>query len=341
MYHDPKGLFIVIEGDEGTGKSTVAKALAARLAEADIDHVHMREPGDFKGADSLAEEVRATLLKKGRKEIIHPVTDILLHMGYRHQNIENIIKPGVSAGKVVISERFLPSTVALNIYPHMKKQPELYDMFCGLMPMVSNGAPVPVTFILTLPEEARTARLEGRELDRYEEAPHTELVSEAYRQLSQGPDMVVVDASNPIEKIVDYLFAVITQLQEKQANEFADFDKQMEENPELIAAASGETLESAAPAMEEPAEPVEFNLEQAVEEAVNDLVVPELFNGSEEAVEAYKPWARTYILSAYNRVNDPSMFRGTNYNTMRQKVHSILHFGYQLDLLRDPTPVTQ
>lgn len=100
-----KGIFITFEGPEGCGKSTQAKLLFGRLKKLKLPVILVREPGLTK----VGEKVRDILLDKNNQ--ISDKTEMLLYMAARSQIVDEIIAPALAAGKIVISDRFLDSTV--------------------------------------------------------------------------------------------------------------------------------------------------------------------------------------------------------------------------------------
>lgn len=99
------GLFITLEGGEGTGKSTQARRLAARFnASGRVAHV-TREPG---GSPS-AERIRALILTPGEGRF-DPVTETLLFYAARNAHLEGLIRPALARNDVVICDRFSDST---------------------------------------------------------------------------------------------------------------------------------------------------------------------------------------------------------------------------------------
>lgn len=99
------GLFITFEGIDGSGKSTQARILSERLGSRGFPVVHTREPGGSKGA----EEIRALVLE-GDPDRWSAETEILLFTAARRDHLEKTIEPALSAGKVVVCDRFADST---------------------------------------------------------------------------------------------------------------------------------------------------------------------------------------------------------------------------------------
>ena len=102
--------FITFEGSEGCGKSTQSEMLFSHLKAKGAKIVYLREPGGVK----LSEMIREILLNP--KSRISPAAETLLYMAARAQVVEEIIKPALNAGKIVVCDRFLDSTIAYQGY---------------------------------------------------------------------------------------------------------------------------------------------------------------------------------------------------------------------------------
>ena len=100
-----QGLFISVEGIDGSGKSTQARLLAERLRGQGREVVLSREPGGSAGA----EEIRALLLN-GAGDRWSPETELLLFTAARRDHLERVIAPALARGAVVITDRFADST---------------------------------------------------------------------------------------------------------------------------------------------------------------------------------------------------------------------------------------
>lgn len=101
------GRFISLEGGEGVGKSTQAKALAAALRARGIDVVETREPGGSAGAEAI----RALLLG-GDKDRWGPRAEALLFAAARSDHVDKTIRPALARGAWVVCDRFVDSSVA-------------------------------------------------------------------------------------------------------------------------------------------------------------------------------------------------------------------------------------
>ena len=99
--------FITLEGIEGAGKSTVAKALQAELARRGASVLLTREPG----GTPLAESLRELLLRRGA-EVLNPTAETLLMFAARAVHLDNAVRPALAAGRWVICDRFTDASYA-------------------------------------------------------------------------------------------------------------------------------------------------------------------------------------------------------------------------------------
>ncbi|NTV52062.1 MAG: dTMP kinase [Candidatus Firestonebacteria bacterium] len=108
-----RGLFITLEGPDGSGKSTQIKALAKQLQKSGYRVLLTREPGGGPKY-SLAEKIRSLLLTPG-KSVPNPQTELLLFLAARAQHVQDFIRPALQQGKVVLCERFSDATLAYQV----------------------------------------------------------------------------------------------------------------------------------------------------------------------------------------------------------------------------------
>ena len=104
MYISNKERFITFEGIDGCGKSTQVESLIERLNNNEIATCFVREPG----GTPVSEKLRKIILDK--KQHISTTEEILLLMSSRLNHIDNVIKPALKNGKIVITDRFADST---------------------------------------------------------------------------------------------------------------------------------------------------------------------------------------------------------------------------------------
>lgn len=332
--------FIVLDGPDFSGKSTLMEAFLKRVEAEGIDHLAMREPGFQSGVPSLAEEIREILLSH-REEVVHPETDILMHMAYRVQNVKNNIIPALASGKWVISDRFIFSTYALNCQAHLPTHPHLTDMMYGLMPTVLKGIPEPLTFILDTPRNIRDQRAASdiRKKDRYESQPKDVLdrIDEAYNQLKSMPSCKFINGTLPIDEQVDIMFATIKAFKE-------DIQGRIEEAVERTGVMDDDRAQAINMAEQIKAEldsDESWDLEEQVSAYVKSNVtemVDQLFQGaseeqiSDQLVFAEK-FARDMALTVFERTNqDRTIFHPSRVGQINQKVHSMLSWGFSRDM---------
>ncbi|ANC87309.1 dTMP kinase [Sphingomonas sp. NIC1] len=103
----PRGAFIAVEGVDGSGKSGVVRALVAALQAAGHDVVATREPGGTPQGEALR-----GLLLAGDDAAWEPRAELLLMTAARVQHAAHVIRPGVAAGRIVVSDRYAGSTLA-------------------------------------------------------------------------------------------------------------------------------------------------------------------------------------------------------------------------------------
>jgi len=106
-----RGKFIVLDGPEGSGKSTQVRLLAARLAEAGIETTCVRDPG----GTPVSERIREVLLDADLPDM-DPLTEMFLYMASRTEMVDRAIRPAMEAGRTVIADRFISSTVVYQGY---------------------------------------------------------------------------------------------------------------------------------------------------------------------------------------------------------------------------------
>lgn len=108
MFRREAGIFIAFEGGEGSGKSTLSKAIHEKLTQHFGKKVHLfREPGSTK----LGEDIREVLLKK-RETDVEPLAELFLFLSARAQSVFEKIAPALNDGDIVLVDRFHASTIA-------------------------------------------------------------------------------------------------------------------------------------------------------------------------------------------------------------------------------------
>ncbi len=203
-----KGIFITMEGPDGSGKSTQIEMLKEFLGKKGYDTVITREPGGTR----ISENIRGIILNKEFTEM-SDMTELLLYTAARAQLVHEVIKPALSSGKAVISDRFIDSTAVYQGIARGLGIDTVYDInahaLAGIMP--------DVTFHLDLPAEVGISRKKNQaELDRMElcTIDFHKKVAEGYRELARrNPDRIItIDATLPKEDICDIITKKIDEL---------------------------------------------------------------------------------------------------------------------------------
>lgn len=146
-----RGKFIVLEGGEGSGKTTFGERLKLEFP----DIVYTQDPG----GTTLGEEIRALLMKDETAGIDARV-ELLLFLAGRAQLIEEIIKPALDAGKNVISNRFSLSSIAYQIYG--RQRPELLPLYQTVSKEIAQDVSPDATILLDVSPETGAARVRSR-----------------------------------------------------------------------------------------------------------------------------------------------------------------------------------
>ncbi len=202
------GLFITMEGGDGSGKSTQIQLLRAWCEETGRDTVVTREPG---GTD-LGVELREIILHS--TGFISPRAEALLYAADRAHHIATVVAPALEAGAVVIQDRYLDSSVAYQGAGRVLDPTEIRDLSLwateSLLP--------DVTFVLDLPAEMAKQRQDQSErtFDRLEAEAldFHERVRSGYLAMAQEfPDRVVVlDATKSIDSVHQLIVQKVSSL---------------------------------------------------------------------------------------------------------------------------------
>lgn len=197
-----RGVFITLEGGEGTGKSTQAKLLQAALAAAGVDALVTREPG---GAPA-AESIRNLLVQRDAGHM-EPMTEMLLLSAARHEHIVNRIRPALEKGQWVISDRFIDSTRAMQGAGMGLDRAAIEAVYA----MISGGLAPDLTFVFDIDPAEGLKRSNKRQQaaqateDRYERmslAFHQRL-HKGFLDIARAEPgrCVVIDAAQGIEAV--------------------------------------------------------------------------------------------------------------------------------------------
>jgi dTMP kinase len=207
----PIGALIVLEGAEGVGKSTQIGRLASRLRNDGHQVVSVREPGSTLFGDG----VRRLLLESDLH--ILPRAEALLFMSSRAQLVDEVMRPAIAAGTIVLADRFFLSTYAYQAFGRGLAPDEV-----RVINSFATGALVPdLTLLLDLPEGEGMARASARgpadRIERYGDRFH-ERVAEGFREFARPewqerhPEcgrIVKVDASGTPDDVEARIWALV------------------------------------------------------------------------------------------------------------------------------------
>lgn len=196
-----KGCFIVFEGGEGSGKSTILEMIYNWMIENNIDCIKTREPGGIK----IAEQIRSVILDKDNTEM-DGRCEALLYAAARRQHLVERVIPALESGKVVLCDRFLDSSLAYQGHARGLGIDEIYEInkfaIDGYFPDLS-------LFFDLNPKVGleRINRNKDREVNRLdlEKMDFHNKVREGYNILLQrgNNNMIKIDASKSIDEVFE------------------------------------------------------------------------------------------------------------------------------------------
>ena len=202
-----RGVFITLEGGEGSGKSTQVNLLADALAAQGIEVTVTREPGGAPGA----EQIRA-LLVNGETARWDPMSEALLHYAARREHLRHTILPALAGGRWVVCDRFADSTMAYQGYGHGLGR-NVIETLHGAV--VGELAP-DLTLILDIPAADGLGRAASRGgEDRYERMDRTfhDRLREGFLDIARRDTRrcVVIDAAGTVEDVHAAILAAVHQ----------------------------------------------------------------------------------------------------------------------------------
>ena len=209
----PAGLFITLEGPDGSGKSTQAALLADRLRAQGINVVLTREPG----GTGLGEQVRRVLLDRDAAPR-DAFTDALLFNAARHELVAQVIRPALARGAVVVCDRYADSTLAYQGYGGGVPP----DALRAIGQVATEGLAPARTVLLDLPVgDGIGRRLSGQaadltrfELDDAHGAPFHERVRAGYLELARAEleRWRVVDGGRSTDLVAESVWEAVADL---------------------------------------------------------------------------------------------------------------------------------
>lgn len=211
-----RGLFITFEGGEGAGKSTQINRLSAKLRRKGYDTVVTREPGGSPGAEALRH-----IILCGAAEPFGSKMEALLFAAARSDHVEQVIRPAIKQGAIVLCDRFLDSS---RVYQGLGGEDDR-DFVAALERVSVNGMMPDMTLIFDIDPELGLRRAAARrgtdEADRFEkETLETHRRRrEAFLAIaaSEPERCIVIDAAEGAEKVEDLVTAAVFAALEAQS----------------------------------------------------------------------------------------------------------------------------
>jgi dTMP kinase len=200
------GTFLVLDGTEGSGKSTQARLLEQKLSGLGRSVLLVRDPGTTR----IGEQIRSILLDPAHGEMSMRC-EMLLYMSARAQMMKEVLQPALDAGKVVICDRFVSSTLAYQLGGDGVTAEEIRS----IANVAIRGRWPDLTLILDLPVEKSLGRL-NRPKDRIEQRPvsyHEQVRQNYLRQAREDARSYrLIDADRSVEAIAEDIWREVEAL---------------------------------------------------------------------------------------------------------------------------------
>jgi dTMP kinase len=205
-------MFITLEGPEGSGKTSHIPHLVEYLREQGFKVFPTREPG----GTSIGEQIREVIHDLKNAEI-HPRTETLLYQAARAQIVEEVIRPRLKAGEIVLSDRYADSTVAYQGFGHQQDIKQIST----LIKYATGGLTPELTILLDLNVEIGLGRKqqadEWNRLDAYTVDFHQRVRIGYLEMVKQEPGRwIVINAENEWRQVQDEIRKVILDKLKKQ-----------------------------------------------------------------------------------------------------------------------------
>lgn len=192
-----RGFFIVFEGIDGSGKSTHIERLIMRLWERKLDVFRTREPTDGRIGQLIREYTQ------GDRRLLSPETEALLFAADRHEHCKKI-RESLDAGKVVVSDRFLHSSLA-------------YQGAAGadldwIRELNRSALKPDLSILLDIDPDASLRRVKGRKKTVFEEGEYLRRVRELYLGFVESGELVRVDADRDFDDVQNDVVGLVACL---------------------------------------------------------------------------------------------------------------------------------
>lgn len=191
-----KGLLIALEGPDGSGKTTQMELLERYFEDKKIEVIRTREPG----GTPISEKIRNIILDNKNSEM-DDMCEALLYAASRAQLVNEVIKPAINNGKVVLCDRFVYSSM---VYQGIGRNLGV-DIIKNINDAALRGLEADLVFMIQIPYEKGIERkMKERELDRLENGGLNfhKKVHEGYSNISKLCDKIIlIDGDDSIEEV--------------------------------------------------------------------------------------------------------------------------------------------
>src|ERR1700739_2460403 len=212
----PRGLFITLEGLDGSGKTTQIKRLAAWMQKRSLDPVITRQPG----GTATGDRIRALLLDSGSTPLA-PMTEMALMFADRAQAIAEVIEPALASGRIVLCDRFTDSTEAYQGGGRelgSQRVLDLHRLICGNLQ--------PDLTLLLLPSldsslararnrNERTVAQTGKDENRFEQeqGEFFKRVWEKYREIAkrEANRVVLIEGNLSVDEVHEQIVEAVSE----------------------------------------------------------------------------------------------------------------------------------
>lgn len=201
-----KGLFITFEGNDGSGKSSVIKAVYEKLTSMNKEVILTREPG----GSHISEQIRKIILDTNNMEM-DPKTEALLYAASRREHLVQTVFPALNAGKIVLSDRYLDSSLVYQGIARKIGVEEVYEM----NKFAIESAIPDLTIIITVKPEIGFERIKNNRdgFDRLElEATSFHYqVYEGYKTIGEMyPDRIkMINGEKPLNEVINEVINIV------------------------------------------------------------------------------------------------------------------------------------
>lgn len=183
-----KGIFISVEGGDGSGKSTQLANIKDYLEARGVDALFIREPG----GTSIGEKIRDILLDPANTEMC-AMTEAMLYAASRAQIVSEVIKPALSEGKVVVCDRFVDSSIAYQAYGR-----QMGNAIWDINKYAVDGSMPDYTFFLDINPHIASSRIDSRG----EGKDRMELQEDSFRMRVYNGYLVLMDDEANRDRII-------------------------------------------------------------------------------------------------------------------------------------------